>query len=187
MKKIAATLLCLCLIAALPLTAFAQVTGSDGDNTSVIKTVVPSQHNISFSVEGVEVILDGESGTEFTVDRLSKPTITFKPKDGKRISKVLLNGEDITDKVKNGTYTLDSVYEDVAFTVTTEGLIEPTTTEPATENPTGSTTGTEPTTNPQSGNPVQTGQTINIALWVVFLTSFATVITLSRRRSKKDN
>lgn len=234
MKKIAVMLLCLCLIAAFPLTAFAQVTGSDGDNTSVIKTVVPSQHKISFSVEGVEVILDGESGTEFTVDRLSKPTITFKPKDGKRISKVLLNGEDITDKITDGSYTLESVYQDIVISVTTEAIIQPPTvepptepttenpsttepddTEPATENPsatepddteptTETPSTTAPTTNPQSGsqgnsateesntnnqgtNPIQTGQAVHIALWIVFMISLAAIIVLSRRHSKKDN
>ena len=132
MKKAAATLLCICLIAVFPLTAFAQTT--EGDNTSVIKTVVPSKHEISVSADGAEVIINGESATDFEIDRLSEPTITFKPESGKRISRVLLNGEDITDKITDGSYTLPPVYEDLVITVTTEDYTEPTT-EPTTEAP----------------------------------------------------
>lgn len=132
MKKAAATLLCICLIAAFPLTAFAQTT--EGDNTSVIKTVVPSKHEISVSADGAEVIINGKSATDFEIDRLSEPTITFKPESGKRISQVLLNGEDITAKITDGSYTLPPVYEDLVITVTTEDYTEPTT-EPTTEAP----------------------------------------------------
>lgn len=132
MKKAAATLLCICLIAVFPLTAFAQTT--EGDNTSVIKTVVPSKHEISVSADGAEVIINGKSATDFEIDRLSEPTITFKPESGKRIRQVLLNGEDITDKITDGSYTLPPVYEDLVITVTTEDYTEPTT-EPTTEKP----------------------------------------------------
>lgn len=132
MKKAAATLLCICLIAVFPLTAFAQTT--EGDNTSVIKTVVPSKHEISVSADGAEVIINGKSATDFEIDRLSEPTITFKPESGKRIRQVLLNGEDITNKITDGSYTLPPVYEDLVITVTTEDYTEPTT-EPTTEKP----------------------------------------------------
>ena len=132
MKKAAATLLCICLIAVFPLTAFAQTT--EGDNTSVIKTVVPSKHEISVSADGAEVIINGKSATDFEIDRLSEPTITFKPESGKRIRQVLLNGEDITDKITDGSYTLPPVYEDLVIAVTTEDYTEPTT-EPTTEAP----------------------------------------------------
>ena len=133
MKKAAATLLCICIIAVFPLTAFAQTT--EGDNTSVIKTVVPSKHEISVSADGAEVIINGKSATDFEIDRLSEPTITFKPESGKRISQVLLNGEDITAKITDGSYTLPPVYEDIVIAVTTEDYTEPTT-EPTTESTT---------------------------------------------------
>ena len=231
MKKIAVMLLCLCLIAAFPLTAFAQNT--NGGDTH-ISTVVPSSHKITVDADGAEVLINGTAATEFTVERLSAPTITFKPESGKQISSVMLNGEDITDKITDGSYTLESVYQDIVVSVTTEAIIQPPTvepptepttenpsttepddTEPATENPsatepddteptTETPSTTAPTTNPQSGiqgnsateesntnnqgtNPIQTGQAVHIALWIVFMISLAAIIVLSRRHSKKDN
>lgn len=203
MKRIAAVLLCLCLIATFLLTAFAQNT--DGGDTH-ISTVVPSSHKISVSAEGAEVSVNGVTAKEFIVDRLSQPTITFKPESGKRISKVMLNGEDITDKITDGSYTLESVYQDLVITVNTEDYTEPATetpepteptTQPTTETPkptkpttqptTEKPTGTDTTIKTQSGNPVQTGEIFNIAPWIVLIISFAVIITLSRRRSKKDN
>ena len=203
MKRIAAALLCLCLIAAFPLTALAQNT-SGGD--AHISAKVPDSHKITAAADGVEVFVNGTAGKEFTVERLSAPTVTFKPKSGKRISKVMLNGEDITDKITDGSYTLEPVYQDLVITVNTEDYTEPATetpepteptTQPTTETPkptkpttqptTEKPTGTDPTIKTQSGNPVQTGEIFNIALWIVLIISFAVIITLSRRRSKKDN
>lgn len=193
MKRIAAALLCLCLIAAFPLTALAQNT-SGGD--AHISAKVPDSHKITVAADGVEVLINSTASNEFTVERLSAPTVTFKPKIGKRISKVMLNDEDITDKITDGSYTLEPVYQDLVITVNTEDYTEPATetpepTEPTTQPTTETPSATEPTTNKQSGykgtNPVQTGEIFNIALWIVFLISFAVIITLSRRRSKKDN
>lgn len=202
MKKIAAALLCLCLIAAFPLTAFAQNTA--GGDTH-ISTVVPGFHKITVISDRAEVSVNGTVAAEFTVERLSEPTAVFKPDIGYRIISVLLNGEDITDKITDGSYTLEPVYEDKIIIVTTEGVVEPPTTEPTTENPSTtepttepktenpSTTepdSTEPTSNPQSGsqgtNPVQTGQAVHIALWIVFMISLAAIIVLSRRHSRKE-
>ena len=201
MKKIAVMLLCLCLIAAFPLTAFAQNT--NGGDTH-ISTVVPSSHKITVDADGAEVLINGTAATEFTVERLSAPTITFKPESGKQISSVMLNGEDITDKITDGSYTLESVYQDIVISVTTEAIIQPPTVEPPTEPTTETPSTTAPTTNPQSGsqgnsateesntnnqgtNPIQTGQAVHIALWIVFMISLAAIIVLSRRHSKKDN
>ncbi|MGN0463045.1 MAG: hypothetical protein ACI4HZ_11455 [Ruminococcus sp.] len=201
MKKIAVMLLCLCLIAAFPLTAFAQNT--NGGDTH-ISTVVPSSHKITVDADGAEVLINGTAATEFTVERLSAPTITFKPESGKQISSVMLNGEDITDKITDGSYTLESVYQDIVISVTTEAIIQPPTVEPPTEPTTENPSTTAPTTNPQSGsqgnsateesntnnqgtNPIQTGQAVHIALWIVFMISLAAIIVLSRRHSKKDN
>lgn len=201
MKKIAAMLLCLCLIVAFPLTAFAKNT--DGGDTH-ISTVVPGFHKITVNADGAEAFINGTASKEFTVERLSEPTVVFKPESGKRISGVLLNGEDITDKITDDSYTLEPVYEDKIMTVTTEVYIEPPTenpsaTQPTTEKP---TTGIEPTTNPPTGNqgnsstggnnannqgknPLQTGESFNIALLIVFMISFIFIITLSRRHTKK--
>ena len=118
MKKIAAAILSLCIILTFSATAFAQTTDSGG--TTVISTVVPDSHTITIVADGAEVSLDGTPGTNFTVDRLSEHTLTFKAGNGKEIKKILLNDEDITNKITDGKYILEGVYEDISITVITQ-------------------------------------------------------------------
>ena len=67
----------------------------------------------------------------FTVERLSQPVIEIKLPDGQEIVKVTLNGEDITDKISNGKYTLPPVYEDKRLVIDTKPAQTASDTKPA--------------------------------------------------------
>lgn len=116
MKKIAAVLMCLCLIVVFSVTAYASQSNTN------ISTVVPDTHIITVVSDGAGVFFDGVSGSSFTVDRLSEPTFIIRADSGKTVSQILLNGEDVTSSAKGGYYTLTPVYEDKTLTVVTEEL-----------------------------------------------------------------
>ena len=127
MKKIAVFLLCLSMLSASALTAYA-----DEPNTApgkaTIGTVVPGSHKITIKVKGnAQVTVGGKDGSEVEVERLSEPVIEIKPKDGEKITSVTLNGEDITDKLVDGKLKLDPIYEDtdLDIQVETEKLPKP--------------------------------------------------------------
>ncbi len=125
MKKLAAMLLCLSMLSAGALTAYAEEEPNTAPGEATIGTVVPDSHKITITVTGnADVTVNGKEGSEFEVERLSEPIIKIKAKDGEKITKVLLNGEDITDKLVDGKLTLDPIYEDKAldFQVETEAL-----------------------------------------------------------------
>ena len=121
MKKLAAMLLCLSMLSAGALTAYAEEEPNIALGEATIGTVVPDSHNITITVTGsADVTVNGKEGTEFDVERLSEPVIKIKAKDGEKITKVLLNGEDITDKLVDGKLTLDPIYEDKALDIQVE-------------------------------------------------------------------
>lgn len=181
MKKIAAMLLCICLIAAFSVTAFAQNT--DGGD-SHITTIVPDSHKITVISDGVEVFIGGTAAKEFTVERLSEPTVVFKPEKNRRIVQVLLDDNDITNNIEGDSYTFEPVYKDMIVTVTTESYTEESTaSEPESESP--ESTPAESSQNSQGSIPLQTGETTNIAFWIVLIIVSAVIFTLSRQSSKK--
>lgn len=112
LKKSAALLLSLWMIFSMSITVFAQET--------TITTTVPASHTITVSADGAEVFCNGRPGSQFTVDRLSEPVLLIRAASGKEITRILLNGEDITTEVKGGYYTLAPVYEDQTLTVVTK-------------------------------------------------------------------
>ena len=122
MKKIAVFLLCLSMLSASAVTAYAEENDANTvPGKATIGTEVPDSHKITVTVKGnTDVTLDGKSGTEFEVERLSQPVIEIKAKDGEKITKVTLNGEDITDQLVDGKYTLPPIYEDGAYDVQVE-------------------------------------------------------------------
>lgn len=119
MKKIAVFLLCFSLLSSNTITVCAAEPNT-APGEAMITTEVPESHHIRLMIKGfVDVTLDGQSGTDFTVERLSQPVLEFIP-NGRRIIKLLLNGEDITDAVKNGLYTLAPVYGDMVLEIIAE-------------------------------------------------------------------
>lgn len=122
MKKIAIIMLCFCLLPFCSLTIFAEnSTESDFSNSAVISVIVPESHNLEVSApDGISVYLDGEENDKFDIPRLSEPTFEIRSKNGEIISKIILNGDDITDKLVNGQYKLPPVYENLFLTVETK-------------------------------------------------------------------
>ena len=120
MKKIAALLLCLSMLSAGALTAYAEEPDT-APGEATIGTEVPDSHKITITVTGnADVTVNGKEGTEFDVERLSQPELEIKAREGEKITKVLLGGEDITDKLIDGKLTLDPIYEDKALDIQVE-------------------------------------------------------------------
>lgn len=117
MRKIVTLLLSAMLLFSMSITAFA--------DDATITTIVPDSHTITVSADGADVFCNGQSGSRFTVDRLSEPELLIRAVSGKEITRILLNDEDITDQVKGGIYTLKPVYENMTLTVVTKDAPEP--------------------------------------------------------------
>ena len=121
MKKLAVFLLCLFMLPLSAITAYAENEPNTVPGEATVETVVPNSHKITLKVKGSAVVtVNGKEGSEFVVERLSKPVIEIKAKDGEKITKVILNGEDITDKIVDGKYILPAVYEDGEYELTVE-------------------------------------------------------------------
>lgn len=111
MKKMMTLLLSFLLLCSMSMTAFAE--------EATITATVPDRHTVTVTADGAEVFCNGQSGSRFSVDRLSEPTLLIRAESGKEITQIRLNGEDITDQVKGGYYTLEPIYENKTLTVET--------------------------------------------------------------------
>ena len=131
MKKLAAFLLSLSMLSASAVMAFADDEAADvpaniAPGEAVINTVVPNSHKLTITVIGNgEVTCNGEPGTEFEVERLSEPVIEIKAKEGEKLVKAEINGEDITDKLVDGKLTLEPMHEDKVLEVRLETELLP--------------------------------------------------------------
>ena len=111
MRKITILLLSLLLFCGMSINAFAQEV--------TVTTDVPDRHILTVTAEHAQVLYQGETGENFEISRLSEPTLIIRPNDGYKVSKVTLNGEDITDMVVGGYYTMTAVYEEKGLVVET--------------------------------------------------------------------
>ena len=103
MKKLTGLLCALALLCGFCLRVFAD----NNDNTVKITTTVPSTHTITVAQsDGAAVFCNGQSGTAFTVERLSQPQLLVRPDSGRVLTRVLVNGADVTGSVQGGYYTL---------------------------------------------------------------------------------
>ena len=127
MKKIAVLLLCLSMLSVVAVTVSAEEADDNiAPGEAVIGTEVPASHKVKVIVTGnAEVTLDGKPGTVFEVERLSEPVLTITANDGGKITKVTINGEDVTDKLIGGKIKLDPIYEDIDLVVNVETEIIP--------------------------------------------------------------
>ncbi|MBS5480190.1 MAG: carboxypeptidase regulatory-like domain-containing protein [Clostridiales bacterium] len=112
MRKITSLLLMLLLLFGMSTTAYAADVS--------ISTAVPDSHTLTVTADHAQVFCQGQAGGRFEIGRLSEPTLLIRPENGYRVSKVTLNGEDITASVIGGYYTLEPVYEDKTLTVEAE-------------------------------------------------------------------
>ena len=60
----------------------------------------------------------------YAVERFSSPQFLIQARKGWKITAVLVNGEDVTDQLKDGMLTLPEVYEDQLLVVETEESTE---------------------------------------------------------------
>ena len=132
MKKLAGLLCALALLCSFCLPVFAD----NNDNTVKITTTVPSTHTITVAqADGAAVFCNGQPGTTFTVERLSQPQLLVRPDSGRVLTRLLVNGADVTGSVQGGYYTLPAVYEDLTLQVETDAAPQTTTPSPQTTTP----------------------------------------------------
>ena len=113
-KKLTVLLCALALLCSFCLPVFA-------DSTVTITATVPSTHTITVKqADGAAVTCNGKSGTTFTVERLSQPQLLVRPDSGRVLTRVLVNGADVTAAMQDGSYTLPAVYEDLTLQVETD-------------------------------------------------------------------
>lgn len=153
-KKLTVLLCALALLCSFCLPVFA-------DSTVTITTTVPSTHTITVKqADGAAVTCNGKSGTTFTVERLSQPQLLVRPDSGRVLTRVLVNGADVTASVQDGSYTLPAVYEDLTLQVETDAA--PQTTTPSAQTATPPAQATTPpaqTTTPSAQTTAPSAQT----------------------------
>lgn len=99
--------------------------GSSSNSQSTISTTVPDSHNIRVEKSHADVVIEGEEDQiegnidNFVVDRFAEPKIQITPEEGWKVSKILLNGEDVTEQFKDGYLTLEEVCEDLTLVIET--------------------------------------------------------------------
>ena len=99
--------------------------GSSLNSQSTISTTVPDSHNIRVEKSHADVVIEGEEDQiegnidNFVVDRFAEPKIRITPEEGWKVSKILLNGEDVTEQFQDGYLTLEEVCEDLTLVIET--------------------------------------------------------------------
>lgn len=101
--------------------------GSSSNSQSTISTTVPDSHNIRVEKSHADVVIEGEEDQiegnidNFVVDRFAEPKIRITPEEGWQVSRILLNGEDVTEQFQDGYLTLEEVCEDTTLVIETAG------------------------------------------------------------------
>ena len=93
--------------------------GSSSNSQSTISTTVPDSHNIRVEKSHADVVIEGEEDQiegnidNFVVDRFAEPKIRIAPEEGWKVSRILLNGEDVTEQFQ------EEVCEDTTLVIET--------------------------------------------------------------------
>ena len=102
------------------------VLAANTGSQSTISTTVPDSHNIRVEKSHAIVAFEDEETQDeegisdnFVVDRFAEPKIRIAPEEGWQVSKILLNGEDVTEQFKDGYLTLEEVCEDTTLVIET--------------------------------------------------------------------
>ena len=99
--------------------------GNSSNSQSTISTTVPDSHNIRVEKSHADVVIEGEEDQiegnidNFVVDRFAEPKIRITPEEGWKVSRILLNGEDVTEQFQDGYLTLEEVCEDLTLVIET--------------------------------------------------------------------
>ncbi len=130
MKKYLAVFIMILICLLLPM----QIRASQSE----IGTTVPETHTVSIEAEHASAqYVEGDKGISdaYPVPRFSKPKFKITAEDGYVIKRVLLNGKDVTKRLKNGTLKLSKVYENQVITVETEVISQKPQTPQTTQKP----------------------------------------------------
>lgn len=102
------------------------VLAANTGSQSTISTTVPDSHNIRVEKSHAIVAFEDEETQDeegisdnFAVDRFAEPKIQITPEEGWKVSRILLNGEDVTEQFKDGYLTLEEVCEDLTLVIET--------------------------------------------------------------------
>ena len=96
--------------------------GSSSNSQSTISTTVPDSHNIRVEKSHADVVIEDQiegNIDNFVVDRFAEPKIRITPEEGWKVSRILLNGEDVTEQFQDGYLTLEEVCEDMTLVIET--------------------------------------------------------------------
>lgn len=102
------------------------VLAANTGSQSTISTTVPDSHNIRVEKSHAIVAFEDEETQDeegisdnFVVDRFAEPKIQITPEEGWKVSRILLNGEDVTEQFQDGYLTLEEVCEDTTLVIET--------------------------------------------------------------------
>lgn len=115
MKKIMAVLTVLCICLLIPIRV--------GATGSAINTTVPTVHYVQIDAEHALALCPEVSNDEsdiYEVPRFAEPEFKLKADVCWAIDKVLLNDEDVTEQVVDGTLKLSKVYTNMYITIETK-------------------------------------------------------------------
>lgn len=90
---------------------------------SEIRTTVPETHTVAIEAVHASALYVGSDkglSSAYPVPRFSKPKFKLTAEDGYEIERVLLNGKDVTKKVKKGTLKLSKVCENQVIKIETK-------------------------------------------------------------------
>lgn len=190
MKRLKYLMLALLMLCNTSTTVFAE--------ERTISTTVPEYHSITIHADGAEVFYESNSGDQFSVPRLSEPTLLIRAKSGKEITQVLLGDEDILNQIKDGYYTLPPIYENKTLTVVTKDApLQQGNTNESNENThaanvskvnTLQKTDSDDPEIPNNSGILQTGDSNNPIVWILIaLIAFVGIVIalVYRRKSKK--
>ena len=94
--------------------------GNSSNSQSTISTTVPDSHNIRVEKSHTDVVIEGEEDQiegnidNFVVDRFAEPKIRITPEEGWKVSRILLNGEDVTEQFQEDTTLVIETAEDTS-------------------------------------------------------------------------
>ena len=185
MKKYAVFLLCLSMLTCTAIPAFAEGEQNPTTGEATIGTEVPETHDLKLTITGdVDVKVNGVDGKEFTVERLSEPVLEIKAKDGEQITKVVLNGEDVTDQLKDGKLKLPGIYEDSEYVLSaeTENISDPSSKSESSSKKAETVSANSPKPNASNANPA-TGVAGGVSLGTAVLLA---AIGIARNKGSED-
>lgn len=118
MKKYIALLATVCSFLLLPLSVLASQ-----NQSGTIGTTVPTEHTVTIEADhAFALYTEGSKGQSaaYLVPRFSEPEFELSVEDGYSITRVLVNGQDVTAQLTDGMLKLSSVNKDQTITIETQ-------------------------------------------------------------------